>query len=118
MRSTKTEEMNSSNEEDERSPSMNVMDLLSSPRVGKDLDKEVLSSEEIEKRLFTLRYGKNVTIDERNRFEKIFREYIHVFALSYKDLKEVTLEQHRIELEKGAKPIQQTKATICESSNC
>lgn len=68
--------------------------------------------EEVEKRLASLKYGENVTPEEKVRFEEIFHKYIHVFAFSYKDLKEVTLEQHKIELQEGAQPVRQKQRRV------
>ncbi len=42
---------------------------------------------------------------EKRQYENLFRKYIHMFAFNYKDLKEVTIEQHKIELLPNAKPI-------------
>jgi hypothetical protein len=43
--------------------------------------------------------------EERKQYEDLLRKYIHLFAFSYKDLKEITMEQHKIELLPNAKPI-------------
>jgi hypothetical protein len=44
-------------------------------------------------------------MEERKQYEDLLRKYIHLFAFSYKDLREVTMEQHKIELLPNAKPI-------------
>ncbi|KAG6553354.1 hypothetical protein Mapa_005089 [Marchantia paleacea] len=71
-----------------------------------------MSEDEITRRLSTLKFGPKVTMEEKSRFLDIFRKYIHVFAFSYKDLKEVTLETHRIELEEKARPVRQKQRRI------
>ncbi len=43
--------------------------------------------------------------EERKQYEDLLRKYIHLFAFSYKDLREVTMEQHKIELLPNVKPI-------------
>ncbi len=43
--------------------------------------------------------------EERRQYEDLLCKYIHLFAFSYKDLREVTMEQHKIELLPNAKPI-------------
>ncbi len=43
--------------------------------------------------------------EERTQYEDLLCNYIHIFAFSYKDLREVTMEQHKIELLPNAKPI-------------
>jgi len=44
-------------------------------------------------------------LEERKKYEDLLRKYIHLFAFNYKDLREVTMEQHKIELLPNAKPI-------------
>jgi len=41
--------------------------------------------------------------EERRQYEDLLRKYIHLFAFNYKDLKEITMEQHKIELLPNAK---------------
>ncbi|OAE35584.1 hypothetical protein AXG93_2841s1180 [Marchantia polymorpha subsp. ruderalis] len=89
-----------------------AMELLPRPGVKKDPDKVEMSEEEVCRRLSTLKFGPNVTMEEKARFLDIFRKYIHVFAFSYKDLKHVTLETHHIELEEKARPIRQKQRQI------
>ncbi|OAE24162.1 hypothetical protein AXG93_2752s1770 [Marchantia polymorpha subsp. ruderalis] len=89
-----------------------AMELLPRPGVKKDPDKVEMSEEEVCRRLSTLRFGPKVTKEEKAKFLDIFRKYIHVFAFSYKDLKHVTLETHRIELEEKARPIRQKQRRI------
>ncbi len=43
--------------------------------------------------------------EERKQYEDLFRKYIHLFVFNYKDLREVTMEQHKIELLLNAKLI-------------
>jgi hypothetical protein len=42
---------------------------------------------------------------EKKQYEYLLRKYIHLFAFNYKDLREVTMEQHKIELLSNVKPI-------------
>jgi len=43
--------------------------------------------------------------EERRQYEDLLRKYIHLFVFSYKDLREVTMKQHKIELLPNAKLI-------------
>jgi hypothetical protein len=47
----------------------------------------------------------NFYLKERRQYEDLIRKYIHLFTFSYKDLREVTMEQHKIELLLNAKSI-------------
>jgi hypothetical protein len=49
--------------------------------------------------------GTRPSTEERKQYEDLLRKYIHLFVFSYKDLREVTMEQHKIELLPNAKPI-------------
>ncbi len=44
-------------------------------------------------------------LEERRQYEDLVRKYIHLFAFNYKDLKEGTMEQQKIELLRNARPI-------------
>jgi len=44
-------------------------------------------------------------LEERRQYENLMRKYIHLFAFNYKDPKEGTMEQHKIELLPNAKSI-------------
>jgi hypothetical protein len=43
--------------------------------------------------------------EERKQYEDLLHKYIHLFVFSYKDLREVTMEQHKIELLLNVKPM-------------
>jgi len=42
-------------------------------------------------------------LEERKQYEDLLSKYIHLFTVSYKDLREVTMKQHKIELLPNAK---------------
>jgi hypothetical protein len=52
-----------------------------------------------------IQLGLDLHSEERKQYEDLLCKYIHLFAFSYKDLKEVTMEQHKIELLPNAKSI-------------
>ncbi len=56
-------------------------------------------------RLNKIQLGPDLHSEERRQYEDLLHKYIHLFAFSYKDLREVTMEQHKIELLSNAKPI-------------
>jgi hypothetical protein len=60
---------------------------------------------EAEERLNKIQLGPDLQQEERKQYEGLLRKYIHLFACSYKDLKEVTMEQQKIKLLPNAKPI-------------
>ncbi len=60
---------------------------------------------EVEERLSKIQLGLDLQPEGRKQYEDLLRKYIHLFAFSYKDLREVTMEQHKIELLPNAKPI-------------
>jgi hypothetical protein len=65
----------------------------------------VLTKGEIVERVNKIQLGPDLCLEERRQYEDLLLKYIHLFAFSYKDLKEVTMEQHKIELLPNAKPI-------------
>ena len=66
-----------------------------------------MSDEEIAWRLNQIRLGTKLFSQEREYFRKLLRKFIHLFAFNYKDLREVTLETHKIELVQNAKAVRQ-----------
>ncbi len=60
---------------------------------------------EVEEWLSKIQLGPDLQPEERKQYEDLLRKYIHLFAFNYKDLREVTMEQHKIELLPNAKPI-------------
>jgi hypothetical protein len=81
---------------------------LSDQRVQGDDNQSppcVFTEGEVEERLSKIQQGPNLQLEERKQYEDLLRKYIHLFAFSYKDLREVTMEQHKIELLPNAKPI-------------
>jgi len=65
----------------------------------------VLTEGEVVERLGKIQLGPNLHPKERKQYEDLLRKYIHLFVFNYKDLREVTMEQHKIELLPNAKPI-------------
>jgi len=53
---------------------------------------------EIEKAISPILLRNGLTHKEINEFQFLLHKYHHLFAMSYKDLKQVTLEEHKIEL--------------------
>jgi hypothetical protein len=64
-----------------------------------------LTEGEIVKWVSKIQLGPNLHLKERKQYEDLLHKYIHMFTFSYKDFKEVTMEQHKIELLPNAKPI-------------
>ncbi len=65
----------------------------------------VLTQGEVVEWVSKIQLGPNLRPEERRQYEDLLRKYIHLFAFSYKDLREITMEQHKIELLPNAKPI-------------
>jgi hypothetical protein len=81
---------------------------LSNQRVQGDDNQStpcVFTKGEVEERLSKIQLGPDLQPEERKQYEDLLRKYIHLFAFNYKDLREVTMEQHKIELLPNAKPI-------------
>ena len=70
-------------------------------------EKPILSDEEIAWRLNQIRLGAELFPQEREHFCKVLRKFIHLFAFNCKDMREVTLETHKIELVQNAKAVRQ-----------
>jgi hypothetical protein len=45
-----------------------------------------------------IQLGLGIRSEEKRQYENLLRKYIHLFAFNYKDLREITMEQHKIEL--------------------
>jgi len=65
----------------------------------------VLTEGEVVERLSKIQLGPDLHHEERKQYEDLLHKYIHLFAFNYKNLREVTMEQHKIELLPNAKPI-------------
>jgi hypothetical protein len=81
---------------------------LSDQRVQGDDNQStpcVLTEGKVVERLNKIQLGPDLQLEVKKQYEDLLRKYIHLFAFSYKDLKEVTMEQHKIELLPNAKPI-------------
>jgi hypothetical protein len=65
----------------------------------------VLIEGKVVERLSKIQLGLDLHLEERKQYEDLLHKYILFFAFSYKDLREVTMEQHKIELLPNAKPI-------------
>jgi hypothetical protein len=64
----------------------------------------VFIERKVKERLSKIQLGPDLQLEERKQYEDLLRKYIHLFVFSYKDLREVTMEQHKIELLPNAKP--------------
>jgi len=81
---------------------------LSDQRVRGDDDQStpcVLTEGEVVEWVNKIQLGPDLRPEERRQYEDLLRKYIHLFVFNYKDLKEVTMGQHKIELLPNAKPI-------------
>jgi hypothetical protein len=58
----------------------------------------VLIEGEIMEQVSKIQLRPDLRPEERRQYEDLLRKYIHLFAFNYEDLKEVTMEQHKIEL--------------------
>jgi hypothetical protein len=58
----------------------------------------VKDEREITKAISPILLGNGLTNKEINEFQFLLHKYHHLFAMSYKDLKKVALEEHKIEL--------------------
>jgi hypothetical protein len=65
----------------------------------------VLTEGEIVEWVSKIQLCSNLHPDERKQYEDLLHKYVHLFAFIYKDLTEVTMEQHKIKLLPNAKPI-------------
>jgi hypothetical protein len=65
----------------------------------------VLAEGEVVEWVNKIQLGPDLHPKERRRYEDLFRKYIHLFVFNYKDVREITMEQHKIELLSNAKPI-------------
>jgi hypothetical protein len=65
----------------------------------------VLTKGKVMERLSKIQLGPDLQPKKRKQYEDLLHKYIHLFAFSYKDLREVTMEQHKIELLPNAKSI-------------
>jgi len=52
----------------------------------------MLTERKVEERLSNIQLGPDLQLEERKQYEDLLHKYIHLFAFSYKDLKEVTME--------------------------
>jgi hypothetical protein len=81
---------------------------LSDQRVRGDDNQStrcVLTKREVMEWLSKIQLGPVLHPEERKQYEDLLHKYIHLFVFSYKDLREVTMEQHKIELLPNVKPI-------------
>jgi len=65
----------------------------------------VLTEGEVVERVSKIQLRPDLCPEERRQYEDLLRKYIHLFVFSYKDLREVTMKQHKIELLPNAKLI-------------
>jgi hypothetical protein len=81
---------------------------LSDQRVRRDDNQStpcVLIERKVVEYLSKIQLGPDLHSEEKKQYEDLLHKYIPFFAFNYKDLKEVTMEQHKIELLPNAKPI-------------
>jgi len=81
---------------------------LSDQRVRGDDNQStpcVLTEREIVEWMNKIQLKPNLHLEERKQYEDLLCKYIHLFVFSYKDLREVTMEQHKIKLLSNAKLI-------------
>jgi hypothetical protein len=81
---------------------------MADQRDRKDDDQStscVLAEGEVVKRVNKIQLGPDLRPKENKQYEHLLRKYIHLFAFNYKGLREVTMEEHKIELLPNAKPI-------------
>ncbi len=81
---------------------------LSDQRVQGDDNQSppcVFTKGEVEEWLSKIQLGPDLQPEVRKQYEDLLRKYIHLFAFTYNDLREVTMEQHKIEMLPNAKPI-------------
>jgi hypothetical protein len=65
----------------------------------------VLTKGEVMEWVSKIQLGPDLRLQEKRQYEDLLHKYIHLFAFSYKDLREITMEQQKIELLPNAKPI-------------
>jgi hypothetical protein len=58
----------------------------------------VRDKKEIKKAISPILLGKGLTNKKISEFQLLLHKYNHLFTRSYKDLRKVTLEEHKIEL--------------------
>jgi hypothetical protein len=56
----------------------------------------VLIEGEIMEWVGNIQLGPNLRLEEKKQYEDLLCKYIHMFTFNYKDLREVTIEQHNI----------------------
>jgi hypothetical protein len=65
----------------------------------------VLTKGEVMEWVNKIQLGPDLCPKEKRQYEDLLRKYIHLFTFNYKNFREVTMEQHKIELLPNAKPI-------------
>jgi hypothetical protein len=65
----------------------------------------VLTEGEIVECVSKIQLRTNLHPGERKKYDDLLRKYIHLFTFGYKDLRGVTMEQHKIELLPNVKPV-------------
>jgi hypothetical protein len=92
--------------DDSREKEVGLYALETIPKVGALSNQRVQGDEyqslpcvftegEVEERLSKIQLGLNLQPKERKQYEDLLCKYIHIFAFSYKDLREVTMEQQK-----------------------
>jgi hypothetical protein len=77
-------------------------------KVQRDNDQStphVLTEGKIMEHVSKIQLGPDLCLEERRQYEDLLHKYIHLFAFSYKDFREVIMEQHKIKLLPNAKPM-------------
>jgi hypothetical protein len=65
----------------------------------------VLTEREIMEYVSKIQLGPNLCPKGRRQYEDLLCKYIHLFVFNYKDFREITMVQHKIELLPNVKPV-------------
>ena len=105
--STWTSEVTTSDSESETEVDLYALDLL--PQVltssMNHLDDHTVVPSRHEELLRLVQFGPTLTEREKSELQGLVLEYSHLFVSHHHDLRAITLEEHRIELFPGAKPV-------------
>ncbi len=72
----------------------------------------MLTKGEITKWMNIIQLRPNLCLNKKRQYEDLLYKYIRLFGFSHKDLKEVTLKYHKIELLANAKSVWEMKSKI------
>jgi hypothetical protein len=101
-------EVNTNNSFCENEVDLYLLEVVpKSQEEGSSPDVIVRDKREIEKAISPILLGSGLTNKEISEYQLLVQKYHHLFTKSYKDLKKVTLEEHKIELLSNMKFLQQ-----------